>query len=126
FEKRTSLKVHFTIPSVELELPDTVKTGLFRIFQESLTNVARHANAKKVEIHLELENDTLQLSISDDGKGFEMKEAVKKKTLGILGMQARSFMMGGKYEVSSKPGQGTTINVFVPYPDKNYPQLNIT
>jgi len=126
FEKRTSLKVHFTIPSVELELPDTVKTGLFRIFQESLTNVARHANAKKVEIHLELENDTLQLSISDDGKGFEMKEAVKKKTLGILGMQERSFMMGGKYEVSSKPGQGTTINVFVPYPDKNYPQLNIT
>lgn len=119
FEKRASVKTQFKMPSKELSLPDAVKTGLFRIFQESLTNVARHANAKKVDINLQVEKGKILLSIKDDGKGFEMEKAKAKKTLGILGMQERSFMMGGNYEVKSKPGKGTNVIVSVPYPEKN-------
>ncbi|MBS1931858.1 MAG: PAS domain S-box protein [Bacteroidetes bacterium] len=119
FEKRASIKTSLNVPAEDLNLADTVKTGLFRIFQESLTNVARHANAKKVNIDLGIENATLRLSITDDGNGFEMEVAKAKKTLGILGMQERSFMMGGNYNVISKPGKGTNIIVTVPYPGKN-------
>jgi PAS domain S-box-containing protein len=119
FEKRASINAHFKLPSEELSLPDTVKTGLFRIFQESLTNVARHAHAKKVDINLKVEKEKIVLSIKDDGKGFEMEKAKSKRTLGILGMRERSYMMGGTYEVKSKPGKGTKVTVSVPYSDKD-------
>ncbi|HVT87078.1 MAG TPA: PAS domain S-box protein [Chitinophagaceae bacterium] len=115
FEKRVAVKTHFKMPSTELNLPEGIKTGLFRIFQESLTNVARHANAKKVDINLQVEKEKIVLSIKDDGKGFEMEQAKAKKTLGILGMRERSYMMGGNYEVKSKPGKGTKVIVSVPY-----------
>ena len=88
---------------------------MFRIFQESLTNVARHANAKKVEVSLQRQNGSLILSIKDDGKGFDREKAANKKTLGILGMEERSFMMGGSYQINSKPGKGTLVVVSVPY-----------
>jgi signal transduction histidine kinase len=115
WEKRASVKTKFLIPSNDLPLTDAVKTGLFRIFQESLTNVARHANAKKVEVSLQRQNGSLILSIKDDGKGFDREKAANKKTLGILGMEERSFMMGGSYQINSKPGKGTLVVVSVPY-----------
>ncbi len=118
FEKRASIKTSFKFPDYELNLQDSVKTGLFRIFQESLTNVVRHANAKKVEVNLKKENENIVLSIKDDGKGFDKKKEKNKKTLGILGMQERSFMMGGTYQIDSKPGKGTLVVVSVPGPDK--------
>ena len=118
FGKRTSLKTNFSIPSKELQLSETVRTGLFRIFQESLTNVARHANAKKVDVSLEQQNGNIILSIKDDGSGFDKWKAANKKTLGILGMKERSFMMGGSYKVESKPGKGTLVTVSVPYPNR--------
>jgi PAS domain S-box-containing protein len=115
FENRSALKVRFTTPEKELSLPDAVKTGLFRIFQESLTNVARHADAKKIEISLQPKNGNIILSIRDDGRGFEKEKVAGKKTLGILGMKERSFMMGGSYEITSTPGKGTFVVVSVPY-----------
>ena len=117
FEKRVTVKTKFSMPTNDLPLTDTVKTGLFRIFQESLTNVARHANAKKVEVSLQRQNGSIILSIKDDGKGFDREKAANKKTLGILGMEERSFMMGGSYQINSKPGKGTLVVVSVPYND---------
>ena len=104
------------MPSTELNLPEGIKPGLFSIFQESLTNVARHANAKKVDVNLQVEKEKIVLSIKDDRRGFEMEKAKAKKTLGILGMRERTFMMGGNYEVKSKPGKGTNVIVSVPFP----------
>jgi signal transduction histidine kinase len=87
---------------------------LFRIFQESLTNVARHSRAKKVAVSFTGHNNSIILSISDNGTGFEKKILSNKKTLGILGMQERTSMMGGTYEIISKPGEGTSVVVKIP------------
>lgn len=114
FEKRSGVKVLFNEPAHELTMPETIKTGLFRIFQESLTNVARHAEAKQVKVELSERDGHFILQIGDDGKGFDKLQADNKRTLGILGMKERTVMMGGNYEICSEPGRGTTVIISVP------------
>src|SRR6185369_8822000 len=115
FEKRSGIQTNFLADEADLSLPDEMKTGLFRILQESLTNVARHAEAKKVNVILKRKNDELVLSIEDDGRGFDKFEATGKKTLGVLGMEERSEMMGGNYQIISQPGKGTVVTVSIPF-----------
>jgi PAS domain S-box-containing protein len=114
FEKRWRTKTVFNELSEEPDLPDPIKNGLFRIFQESLTNISKHANAKKIKVTLEQKEKQLILSIEDDGQGFKQEEISSKKTLGILGMRERAQVMGGNYEISSVPGKGTVVVVSVP------------
>ncbi|MES1224142.1 MAG: histidine kinase, partial [Bacteroidota bacterium] len=116
FEKRSGLITSFNVREIEMDLllPDNAKTGLFRIFQESLTNVAKHSNATEVVVSLEQANGKITLSIEDNGKGFDKKKTVGKRTLGILGMKERAEMMGGRYEIKSNPGKGTIVLVEIP------------
>jgi PAS domain S-box-containing protein len=122
FGKRSGLKTIFIEPAGEVKIPDPVKNGLFRIFQESLTNVCRHANATNVIVSLEQKDGLLILTIEDDGQGFEQEKTGAKQTLGILGMRERCEMMGGNYAIHSAPGQGTTVAVAVPYDNENKTQ----
>jgi len=92
-----------------------MKIGLFRILQESLTNVARHSQAQKVNVGLEKNNGHIILKITDNGKGFDTSRTTRK-TLGLLGMKERTEMMGGEYQISSKPGEGTVVEIKVPVP----------
>jgi len=115
FEKRSGTKTVFIEPAEELKIPDPVKKGLFRIFQESLTNAGRHANAGKIIVSLEQSNGQLILTVEDNGKGFEKEKIGSKRTLGILGMRERCQMMGGNYEIRSAPGKGTAVVAAVPY-----------
>ncbi len=117
FEKRTGILTEFREPDSGLTLADNVTTGLFRIFQESLTNVTRHAQADNVQVSLLRNNGNLVLKIQDDGKGFDKEKQANKRTLGILGMKERTEMMGGRYEISSVPGRGTTVVVSIPNQD---------
>ncbi len=114
FEKRSGIQTRLFAPEKEVNLSGPVKTALFRIFQESLTNVARHAEAKNISINLEQKNDSFVLSIADDGKGFDRQKVAEKRTLGILGMNERTAMIGGQYEIVSEPGKGTRVSVSVP------------
>jgi signal transduction histidine kinase len=114
FGKRSGIKISFHEPEEELELPKQVKTGLFRILQESLTNVARHSKATKVQVELREKNNHLLLRIEDNGIGFDQRQVAQKNTLGLLGMKERTAMMGGSYEIQSKPGKGTEISVDIP------------
>ncbi len=114
FEKRMGINARFEELVDETMIPEHIKTGIFRIFQESLTNVARHSGASELIIKIEIQSGNLLLTIEDNGKGFNMETARDKKTLGILGMKERTAMLGGKYEISSKPGKGTTVIVSVP------------
>jgi PAS domain S-box-containing protein len=118
FGKRSGIKTVFIEPAEELKIPDPVKKGLFRIFQESLTNAGRHANATKIIVSLEQSNGQLILTVEDNGKGFEKETIGSKSTLGILGMKERCQMMGGNYEIRSAPGKGTTVVAAVPYNGK--------
>jgi len=114
FEKRTGIKTAFIKMRTEPSLPDAARTGLFRIVQESLTNVTRHANAKKVIVSLQQRKEQLMLTIEDDGAGFDKEKIGVKKTLGILGMKERTSVMGGSYEIISKAGKGTVVSVIIP------------
>ncbi len=115
FERRSGIKKELNLPDAEIQLPNALKIGLFRIFQESLTNVARHADAEMVFVSLAQEEKHLVLTIRDNGKGFEERQG-PKKTLGLLGMKERSQMMGGQYKITSNPGKGTIVTVTVPLP----------
>ena len=115
FEKRSGIKTELKEPGEELLLTDAAKIGLFRIFQESLTNVARHSKATKVTVDLLAEQDHIVLCIKDNGIGFDEEKISQKRTLGILGMKERSAMIRGNYEISSIPGKGTTVVVSVPH-----------
>ncbi|HZI54594.1 MAG TPA: PAS domain S-box protein, partial [Chitinophagaceae bacterium] len=114
FERRSGITKELVIPETELELPDTLKIGIFRIFQESLTNVARHSGAKNVSVSLLQKDNQLILTIRDNGIGFEEEPMTTQKTLGLLGMKERSTMMGGQYKITSVKGEGTTVTVIVP------------
>lgn len=114
FKQRTGIDIVFHLPKQELELPDSINTCLFRILQESLTNVARHAGATLVTVILNEDVETIKLMIKDDGKGYDVSNASGKRTLGIIGMKERAAMIGGKYNIYGKPGEGTIVSIEVP------------
>jgi PAS domain S-box-containing protein len=114
FTRRAGVKTHFQSSVSEFHFEPSTAIGLFRICQESLTNVARHAAAKNVWISLGLTKEQLFLHIRDDGKGIGKKGGKEKKTLGLLGMKERALMMGGSLVIESPEGSGLTLEVIVP------------
>jgi len=114
FKSQTGINVHFYTELDKLQLSPATATALYRIYQECLTNIARFAEATVVESSLDLHDGTLLLSVSDNGKGFSMKELKERKTLGVIGMRERAFMIGGIFSIHSEPGEGTHIQVTVP------------
>ncbi|MGZ8540279.1 MAG: sensor histidine kinase [Chitinophagaceae bacterium] len=119
FNKRFDIKVDFHSDTRELKTSPVIATGLFRMYQESLTNVARHAEATKVSATLQTTKDRVCLSVQDDGKGFSLINGDPGKTLGLLGMRERAAMIGGKLEIKSAPGKGTYVVVTVPLNNGN-------
>lgn len=111
FTKRSGIMVDFKSNLESIVIDQSVSIGLFRIYQEALINVARHAEANHVHTSLELTQQQLLLIITDNGKGFDMGH--DKKTLGLLGMKERAYMIGGSVHIESKPGYGTTVIISV-------------
>ncbi|MBN8676058.1 MAG: sensor histidine kinase [Chitinophagales bacterium] len=113
FEKEQPVNTYFEVQGDTQALSNDVKTGLFRIFQEALSNVGRHAAAKKVTTRLFVEEEEAELQIEDDGKGFDANETASKKNIGFLSIKERCYMMNGSFEVKSSKGKGTTVTVKV-------------
>jgi PAS domain S-box-containing protein len=116
FEKRTGIITRFKVDVVDYDFSPQIAIGLFRICQESLTNITRYAEAKNTFIALQQKDGELLLTIRDNGKGFDKLKISHKKTLGLLGMRERTLMMGGNYEMVSVQGKGTTIFIRIPFP----------
>lgn len=95
-------------------LPPAVETALYRIIQEGLTNVARHAQARTVSVVLERRNGLVRVIVEDDGRGFDPGASTGRERLGLYGMQERAELLGGHLTVESAPGQGASIFVEVP------------
>jgi len=109
FERRSNITTvfeHSNIPTIA----DTVATAAYRITQEALTNVARHADANHVEILLQIQKDILQLNITDNGCGFHVSNLLQSVGLGLAGMRERAILAGGDLQVSSTPENGTVIS----------------
>ncbi len=117
YGRQYHLDVQFELVGVEpsTRLPGEIETALFRIIQESLTNVAVHAQASHVDVLLSQRSDCLVMMIEDDGIGFNPVPLANETRLGLFGMRERVEMLGGKLIIESSPGKGTTISVEVPY-----------
>jgi PAS domain S-box-containing protein len=114
FEARTGIRCSVTMTPTEVDLSREVSTAVFRIFQETLTNVARHANAHDVEIALSAAVDHVALVVRDDGRGITEAELAGRRSLGLLGMRERALLLGGDVTIQGQPGQGTTVMLQVP------------
>ncbi|MBI5304967.1 MAG: PAS domain S-box protein [Chloroflexi bacterium] len=114
FQTRTGIACHFDTTLDEVNLDLDRSTAVFRIFQETLTNVARHANATRVEANLKQEDGTIVLQVRDNGKGLASSDLSDKKTFGVLGMRERAHVFGGEVTLAGAPGEGTTVTVRIP------------
>jgi PAS domain S-box-containing protein len=125
FENRTGILCVFDHQAVA-SLGDTVATAAYRITQEALTNVARHARAGHVTVSLEAGEARLTLAVTDDGRGFKMDGVEESEGLGLAGMRERAALAGGRLTISSSPGQGTQVVFVVPLGDQLSLSLNGT
>jgi signal transduction histidine kinase len=114
FQTRTGTRCQSSLPNEDIPLDPERATALFRIFQETLTNVARHANATRVDARLAKDNGSLVLEIRDNGKGISDQQLAGGASLGILGMRERVRLLGGTLTISSSPEGGTTVRVQIP------------
>jgi signal transduction histidine kinase len=95
-------------------MPRETAIALFRIVQEGVTNVIRHAQARSLALRLALEGDTWRFTLSDDGHGFDTADPGLRGSHGLTGMRQRVRALGGRLEIESRPGAGTTLRVTVP------------
>jgi len=114
FQKRSGVACVLRLPEDDPPLSREQATALFRIFQEGLTNVARHARARTVWVHLGEEGSHVVLEIEDDGVGFSPAALAERRSLGLLGMRERAAAFGGEVEVAGSPGRGVTVLVRLP------------
>jgi len=117
FTVRTGVHIHLTAYAGVEQLDTARRTVLFRVAQEALTNVARHAHASRVEVSIQKQPEGICMRIKDDGKSFDVQSVMMArgaKRLGLLGMRERLEMVGGRFEVESAVGQGTTVIAQIP------------
>ena len=95
-------------------IPEHLGSSVFRVCQESLTNVARHARAKRVTIRLTQTTERVTLEVSDDGIGIPPERLEGTASLGLVGMRERALACGGEFRITGQPGQGTTVLLRVP------------
>jgi PAS domain S-box-containing protein len=119
--QRSGLNTHFkTLDNIQVRhFREDIETSIYRIVQEALTNVVRHAQASYVDVILENQNEKILLIVEDDGIGFDTSLVRNNGRLGLLGMQERAEMLGGTLLIESTPGSGTTLVAEIPYVDSN-------
>jgi signal transduction histidine kinase len=118
FTKRTHIQIRFTASAAVEQLNSTKRTVFYRVAQEALTNIAKHADAVLVKVTLQKSAGAVRMEISDDGKSFQVERvllAKRNKRLGLVGMRERIEMVGGSFSVESAPGKGTTVRAQIPF-----------
>jgi len=116
FEEHSALRVDLTV-KVEDEvpkLPPEIALCAFRVLQEALTNVHRHAQANKVLVGLSIDRHELVIAVRDDGRGFDPTDPLRLQHLGIAGMRERAKLVHGTIDLRSEPGKGTRVTLSVP------------
>jgi two-component system sensor histidine kinase UhpB len=114
FQQRTGVPCELVLGAGELDLPDPYATAVFRVLQESLTNIAKHAGASQVEATLERGEGTVILTVRDNGRGFQPADPRKEGSYGLVGLRERAFLLGGDIRIESEPGRGTYVEMRMP------------
>ncbi|MDD5234235.1 MAG: PAS domain S-box protein [Syntrophales bacterium] len=118
FQKRTGIRCRLKVDPEDFVLDPDLSTAIFRIFQETLTNVSRHAEASRVGVVLRTARGKAELVVRDNGRGITQEQISKPDSFGLLGIRERVFRRGGEIEISGKGGKGTVIRVRMPLRDK--------
>jgi signal transduction histidine kinase len=113
---KAGLRVDLTLPEDGAPMPKETAIALFRIVQEGITNIIRHAGARSVSLRFALEGDACRFTLQDDGRGFDAADPKFRWSHGIMGMRQRVRALGGQFDLDSTPGAGTTLRVSVPRP----------
>ena len=114
FQRRSGIRCNVSLPVEAVQLDTARSTALFRICQELLTNVARHANATRVEVAVQPEGSRVVLAVEDNGRGIDGEAAASPKSLGLLGVRERVLPFGGRVDVDGAQGRGTLVRVTLP------------
>jgi len=109
--RRSGLRVKVTAGNMPEDLPEEYKTCIYRVVQEALHNALRHSKGTSVRVNADISNNRIELSIQDDGKGFNARE---ESGLGLVGMKERVSRLNGTFTVESEPGHGTTLHISLP------------
>jgi signal transduction histidine kinase len=118
FSKRTDIRTTFRVTPEDISLDRERSTALFRICQEVLTNIVRHAHATRVTVSLKLARRQVILKISDNGEGIEESQILDPKSFGLIGMRERAGYWGGEVKISGAPRKGTVVTVSIPLSGK--------
>ena len=113
-QKRTGIRTRVVSNADSAKLPKEAVTATFRVVQEALTNVIRHAEATSVRVTLKSGNHALRISVEDNGKGMTQEQMNNRKSLGIVGMKERISRLGGEFNIVSEPGKGTRLDIIIP------------
>jgi len=124
FTAHQGIPIDFSFLDIPAHVGSDVSLCLFRIVQEALQNLKKHSGAAKAQVMLRKVKERLFLSVIDEGRGFDIKEAKKNAGLGIGSMQGRARLLGGQFEIQSEPGKGTRIEVWVPIAPQTEPMKN--
>ena len=116
YSEKTGLQCELHVSDTDIHLDDKHATALFRIVQESLTNIVKHAQADKVMVTLKRKDGRYLLEVQDNGLGFD-PSIRKEKSFGLLSIRERALMLGGDLDISSAPGRATAIKVHFPIPE---------
>ena len=116
FQMRSGIRCKVTSTVSDAQWPPDLQTVFFRIFQETLTNVIRHAKAKQVDVRLQEQNGSLVMAVRDNGRGISPEELASTRSLGLVGMRERAMLIGGEVTLTGAPGKGTTVTLRVPLP----------
>jgi signal transduction histidine kinase len=114
FEARTGTRCRLDLPDGDIVIDPERTTAIFRIFQETLTNVTRHAEATQVEGRLGREDGNIVLEVRDNGRGIGPEQLSAGRSIGILGMRERALLLGGELTISGNPGEGTIVRLRIP------------
>lgn len=114
FQKRTGIRVRIKLPPESAKPDIDVATTMFRIFQEILTNVARHSRATRIDVDLDIAEDRVSLEVLDNGVGIAQADLHGRKSLGLLGMHERALLFGGEVKITGAGGEGTRVLVSIP------------
>ncbi|MBU1880006.1 MAG: sensor histidine kinase, partial [Chloroflexi bacterium] len=122
YVQRLDVDVQLEVTGLQERLAPAVETTLYRVAQEALTNIARHAQASRVRLHLARQASAVVLLIQDDGRGFDVAEVVAPTAsgsgAGLMGMSERAALLGGTLDIQSRPGQGTRLLIEIPLPGR--------
>lgn len=119
FQKRTAIRCRLSIEPSEINMDEHTSSVVFRIFQETMTNAARHANPSRIDVNLFIENNVFNLSVSDNGVGMKQETTKNNASLGLVGIRERAKFIGGEVFINSVVNFGTTITLRVPLKNQN-------